>query len=120
MIDYIYLGSSPAFEPCVQTTDPDYHVKAHAECERYKRLLEHTYAEAHGNRACPARLVIKAEPHDFGSYYEVVAKYDTTDEAASLAAYWLDENAPTHWPEQNLCQSCDDSCIGPGPMVERC
>ena len=103
MIDYIYLGPTPAKEPCVQTTDPDYGVKARAECNRYIALLKRVYAAAHDGRECPAIIRIKTESHDFGCYYEVVASYDWNDREACEAAYWLDANAPESWPEQYLC-----------------
>jgi hypothetical protein len=125
MYDYIYLGPTPANEPCVQTTDPDYGIKAHAECERYKALLESTYSAAHDGQPCPARIMVKSEAHDFGHYYEVVCRFDANDHAQCEAAYWLDSNSPTEWPETKLCETrsarmCDDSCIGAGPMYERC
>ena len=124
MKDYIYLGSSPANETCVQTTDPDYGVKARAECDRYIALLKRTYSEAHNGAECPARIRVKGEAHDFGTYYEVVAAYSDDDREAMKAAFWLDENAPTEWPERSRCEGagrvCDDSCIGSGPMYQRC
>jgi hypothetical protein len=114
MIDYIYLGSSPANEPCAQTTDPDYGVKALDECRRYRALLESTYSAAHDGQPCPVRLVVKGEPHDFGTYYEVVAKFSDGDRAALEAALWLEENSPVNWPEpteKSLCVWEPAGCV---------
>jgi hypothetical protein len=99
MYDYIYLGPVPANEPCTQTTDDQYGVKAYAECSRYRDLLKRAYSEAHDGRECPARIMVKGESHDFGTYYEVVCKFDANDHAQCEAAYWLDSNSPTEWPE---------------------
>jgi hypothetical protein len=123
MYDYIYLGSSPANEPCVQSTDPDYGIKAHAECSRYKAILQRLYSEAHDGQPCPARIMVKSESHDFGTYYEVVCKFDCDDTEQCEAAYWLDSNSPVQWPEVNLCaqgRMCDDSYIGSHNVDTRC
>lgn len=96
MIDTMYLGSSPAEESCVQTTDPDYEVKALDECNRYKEFLLKSYKDAHGHD-CPCHVYVKHQPHDFGVYYEVVARYDDNDRQQIAAAFWLESEAPTKW-----------------------
>lgn len=102
MKEYIYLGSSPVNEPCVQTTDPDYDVKAYDECAQYRAQLLRHYERAHG-QPCPVRLTIKRESHDFGAYYEVAALVDDSGlDRATLerhwdAALWLESNAPEKW-----------------------
>ena len=97
MIECMYLGSSPANEPCVQTTDSDYSVKALDECKRWIDLLRATYSVAHDGQECPLRLSIKRNSHDFGEYFEVVCKFDANDESQECAAYWLEANAPLNW-----------------------
>lgn len=104
MIDYIDLGPVPANETCAQVGSDGYHERARAECKRYRALLEATYAAAHDGRECPARIVIKSNPHDFGSYLEVGVKFDSDDAKQLEAALWLEDNAPTEWPDHNLCQ----------------
>lgn len=97
MISYIELGSSPANESCVQTTDPNYSELGRAECLRYRDLLAASYRAAHGGKASPADLRLKANSHDFGMYYEIAVRFDDHDPAQVEAAYWFEENAPTYW-----------------------
>lgn len=104
MIDYIDLGPVPANEQCAQVGSDGYHDRARAECNRYRTLLEATYAAAHNGRGCPARVVVKSNPHDFGSYLEVGVKFDDRDREQVEAAFWLEANAPTEWPDRNLCE----------------
>jgi hypothetical protein len=100
VINYIELGSSPANEPCVQTTDPNYSELGRAECLRYRDLLAASYSAAHGGKASPAALKLKSNMHDFGTYYEIAVRFDDRDPAQVRAAYWFEENAPTEWPAQ--------------------
>ena len=97
MTDYIYLGPSPSNEPCVQTTDPDYELKAREECGRYADQLRRLYSAAHGGAECPAQIRVKGESHDFGTYFEVVARFNDRDHEQMRAAFWLDEHAPENW-----------------------
>lgn len=87
----IELGSAPSDELCVQTTDPDYEEKALAECKRYKELLLSLFREAHG-RDPECRVLVKGNSHDFGTYYEVVAKGTNEEDVM-----WFDNNAPANW-----------------------
>lgn len=97
--DYINLGSAPANEPCVETTDQYYEIKAFEECSRYIELLNNTYRAAH--QADPpngCKVVIKRHAsHDFGMYYEVVARYEVGNEPAMRAALWFDVNRVENW-----------------------
>lgn len=102
--DYINLGSAPVNEPCVQTTDRFYEIKAFEECSRYIELLNDTYRTAH--RAYPpkgCRVVIKRHTsHDSGMYYEVVARYEVGNEKAMRAALWFDVHKPENWPTEEV------------------
>lgn len=94
---FITLGSAPADESCAQVGSADYETRAHAECQEWRRQLVRFY-ESRGKQAPPDfRLVIKANPHDFGTYYEVNAKFSEDDEKSSEFAYWLEAHAPTEW-----------------------
>ena len=100
-IETIDLGPVPADEDCIQTADPDYEVKALEECNRWLLLLRASYAEAHG--CMPedhgAKLRVRGSSHDFGTYYEVVVRFDEDDHRALQAAFWLESDSPTHWPK---------------------
>lgn len=77
-MDYLNIGSTPAAEPCAQLGEADYEVKARKECTRFLAQIQRHYPE-------PMRgaLRVKAFPHDFGIYYEVVAWFDPDDEEAT-------------------------------------
>lgn len=101
MKERIYLGPSPADEPCAQVGDPEYDVKARAECLAWLEQLERCWAAHHDGAPLPTalRLRVATEEHDFGSYREVVAVFDDRDAAAIDAAFWLEENAPEKWDD---------------------
>ncbi len=115
----LMIGSSPWGEECAQSLDPNYAVKASQECNAYRNQLQRVYTEAHEGCELPCRLVIKANPHDFGTYYTVDAVFDSEDEAAVKAAYWLEAEGPELWDETARAElgllppvkepSCDES-----------
>jgi hypothetical protein len=93
MRDYVDLGSAPALEECVQFGTPDYYERIQLECQRYIILIK----AALGEPPEGVRLVVKGNPHDFGTYYEVMAAYDTNNEAAAEWAWDAQEKAPAKW-----------------------
>lgn len=94
------LGPVPSGEDCAQTSDPDYGVKAHAECTRYRQQLERHYAANHDGAAPPVRLFTKSNPHDFGSYHEVAVRFDSEDRKQVEAAFWIEGNQPEMWDNE--------------------
>ena len=110
MRDYIDIGSSPANEPCAQVGTEDYAQKARAECQRFLELIRTNMGEEPGS----ARLSIKANSHDFGTYYEVVCYYDDTDEEATRYAVRCRDDQPAEWgedapPAQELSPESDSN-----------
>lgn len=93
MIDEIYLGSSPPEEPCAQLGEPDYETKARAECQRYIDLIR----RAIGPEPEGARLRIKVNHHDLGSYLEVVCRFDAENEEALDYALSVESSGPLNW-----------------------
>jgi hypothetical protein len=97
MRDYISIGSTPCEEPCAQVGQPDYRKKALAECHRFIELLRKTF----GPEPEGAELRVKAFPHDFGTYYEVVC-YFTPDLRASVEyALRCESEMPATWEEES-------------------
>jgi hypothetical protein len=87
MRDYIELGSSPSDEDCVQVSDKeDYIEKMRCEVMVYKNYLQRLFKPEQST------LSIKGFPHDFGTYYEVIAYFESGDQ--SLSAYEGDEEPP--------------------------
>jgi len=96
MRDYIDIGSSPAEEDCAQVGTPDYQQRARAECTRFIELIRRTLGEEPGS----AHLAIKSNPHDFGTYYEVVCYFDDNDEEGMKYAFRCEAEAPVRWDDQ--------------------
>ena len=112
--DYIEIGSTPAGEDCAQVGSEGYERRARAECLRFIELIRKKL----GPQPEGARLSVKSNPHDFGSYLSVVCFYDDTKEQAVEYAFRCEREAPTRWeapatpaladrPAQpRLCDSC--------------
>jgi len=102
MKEIIYLGSSPAEEECAQVGDPDYPTKARLECRAYiNQLYRYLASQGHTRNELPEGFVLcaKNEPHDFGSYLEVIVKFNSEDEKSWEVAMLLDGKGPVNWDE---------------------
>lgn len=85
MKDHIFIGATPAEEPCF----PAGHVLGRAEAQIYARQLR---------REFPAvAFRVLAQPHEFGSYHEVVAEFDDDNEAQMDAAYATESGGSPLW-----------------------
>ena len=65
--DSLYIGESPWDESCAQLGTDMYPVNARKECQRFIEQIRNHY----GSEPEGARLYIKSNPHDFGSYLSV-------------------------------------------------
>lgn len=104
MRDYVELGSSPAEEDCVQLGSDDYYLRSRVECAIWAAQLRRAFS----NMPDGIKLGIKGFNHDFGTYHEVVAYFDDSDEEASDFAWKMQDDAPAHWDEEAL-QDIKDS-----------
>lgn len=95
-LETMNIGSCPVEEPCVSVSSDVLYMNAmRMECRLFRAALQRVHGIADDNGVS---LVISSNPHDFGSYLEVDAKYaDDNDDAASFAcdlengfAYWRD------------------------------
>ena len=65
--DSLYIGEAPWDESCAQVGTDMYPVNARKECQRFiDQIRRHYGPEPEG-----ARLYIKSNPHDFGSFLSV-------------------------------------------------
>lgn len=94
MIEYFELGPTPCDEDCAQVGSDNFHARAMSECQRYKALLEKQFPPIAGTR-----FAIKGFPHDFGTYYEVVIKFDPTQDSAVAFAHNVECNLPANWSD---------------------
>ncbi|MGE0682965.1 MAG: hypothetical protein AB7P69_18935 [Candidatus Binatia bacterium] len=107
MKDYITLGSTPCDEPCAQVGQPNYRKQALKECRRFIELLRRKF----GPEPEGAELRIKAFPHDFGTYYEVVCEFDSDLRASVGYALRCEAETPATWEEEapthiKTCPTC--------------
>jgi hypothetical protein len=87
MIDYLYIGAAPVEEDCVWVGHPNYATLARAECKRFAEQIKRHYPEPENGW-----LQVKSNPHDFGTYYEVIACFDPEDAESSNWAYNVEED----------------------------
>lgn len=91
MRDFINIGPTPFEEDCAQVGSPNYQKEGKEECLRFCSLLQRMY---------PAGVFkVKSFPHDFGSYYEVVAYFDTENEEQEEAAFEAESCEYGTWEE---------------------
>ena len=91
--EYIELGPVPYDEACQQVGMPGYdRKKAQSECAMYKAQLEKKWPAA--------SFSVRAFPHDFGTYYEVVVNYNPDDETETDLAYEIESNLPATWDSE--------------------
>lgn len=91
--DVYWLGPCPAEEDAVQVGSPDYARNAKAQCRAYIDAIRAVC----GHEPEGARLTIRAQQHDFGSYYEVAVAFDGNNQVAAEYAAKCDDSAPTTW-----------------------
>lgn len=98
--DEFYLGPSPASEESVQVDKKkDYLPAMREELRRWKKVLEEKFPVPEG---VDAHFKIKMEQHEFGSYGEVVIRYNVNDEKSVEFALNVENTAPAEWPEDQL------------------
>ena len=97
MTDYIDLGSSPCDEDCAQVGSDNYRHRARTECTAYINQLKRMFPTLSDT---PVTLRIKSNPHDFGTYYEVIAEFNENDPRACALAYAMENGAPATWDDE--------------------
>jgi hypothetical protein len=102
MRDELSIGPVPSDKACQQVGTSHYDpTKARSECRRFIQAIRIQC----GNEPEGATLRIKSNPHDFGSYLEVVVQYEEDNEAAVEYAFKVEGNAPTEWPTDEEVQA---------------
>jgi hypothetical protein len=95
MHDHMEIGCAPSDEPCVNVGEENYYPRAKEECARFIELTRKKL----GDEPPGARLAVKSNPHDFGSYLEVVCYFEDTDEEARHYAFLCESEAPRTWQD---------------------
>jgi hypothetical protein len=91
------IGCSPWGAECTQLGTLGYFSKAQTECRAFISQLKRHYAAAHGGATPPCDLAVKHNRHDFGIYFDVVARHEEGNEGQRAAAYWLEAHTPEDW-----------------------
>lgn len=94
--DYVDIGPAPAGEDCAQVGTDKYYDKAQRECKAFRNQLR----RLHGVEPAGARIGIKSNPHDFGTYYEVVCYYDDSIPDSVNYAFKLEGESPELWDDE--------------------
>lgn len=93
MLDLIHLGPTPAEEPCEQLGRDYDEEKARKECRAFISQLRRVM----GREPKGATLKIKKNPHDFGTYLDVVCEYSSLYKEARDYALRCEEDMPSRW-----------------------
>jgi uncharacterized protein YbaR (Trm112 family) len=93
MRDALSLGATPYGETCAAVGQEDYRKRARVECRAYIGQLTRMFGEPPDG----CRLIIRSCPHDFGSYLDVEAVFDSDNEPAVRFAYRLEDGVPELW-----------------------
>ena len=94
MLDYVYLSPTPVETDCAQVGDPNYRKNATIEMTAFIGQLYRCFPDA-SEKGFTFR--IKWQNHDFGTYGEVVAVYDTDNGEAFSCALHVEKNLPEYW-----------------------
>jgi len=70
--DSLYVGEGPFGESCPQVGDDGYSHRGRAHCVRFIEQIRSCY----GLEPAGARLFVKSNPHDFGTYFSVECEFD--------------------------------------------
>jgi hypothetical protein len=97
------LGGNPPDEDCVQVTKGNYSAVQRQETEAYKRALIKFLGEPPEG----VRFKITNNPHDFGSYYDLVVIFDDDDEAQTKYAFACESDGPATWEDAGMKVSWD-------------
>jgi len=92
----IDIGSAPPTENCAQVGTPDYDERARRECRALINLLRRTL----GPEPIGARLCLRSNPHDFGTYLSVVCEFDEERPESVEYAYRCESQTPSEWDDE--------------------
>ena len=111
MRDYLHIGPVPADEDCLQVGYAS-EANMRAECRKYAAKLILAFPPPPGTS-----LRVKACPHDFGTYYEVIVEFDDNDEGAAQYALMVESDSPGTWAELDQLIQSNQANEGATPNV---
>lgn len=103
MRDYITIGSTPYDESCAQVGKPNYSKQMRIETTAFIAQLRRVHPEPDfPDAAFSPYYAVKSFPHDFGSYHEVCAIFDSDHEASVKWAYDAESLDIPNWDSESL------------------
>ena len=93
MRDSISIGSAPANEDCAQVGKDDYHARAIAETRAFINQLKRVF----GEEPFGAKLKVKSNQHDFGTYLDVECVFDSAYPDALKYCFEVESKTPADW-----------------------
>lgn len=102
-IEQIDLGPTPGDEPCAQVGTPDYEYRGIHECEVYRdQLYRFLVSRGYTRDTLPHdfRIKVKAFEHDFGTYHEVVVRFNADDEKSYELVSLIENEGPSNWDDE--------------------
>jgi hypothetical protein len=95
MIDELYLAPTPVCEPCAQLGQPDYFAQTRRETRAFlDQLLRHF-----GEPPAGAWFKVRRCHHEFGTYHDIVVRFDDQVEEAVEFAYRAEDELPLYWDD---------------------
>jgi hypothetical protein len=91
-------ATTPLDEPCAQVGSENYIRNSRKEAQAFINQI----MRKHGNPPKGVMLTTKSNPHDFGSYLDVVIRFDEDDEVASGYAYGVENDPSNEWDDEAL------------------
>ncbi len=95
MRDYLSIGGNPAEEPCVQLghNEFDTYTLNRFETNVFSRQLDRAFPDQPGG----TYFRVKANHHEFGTYFDVEVVYDNEDEESEDYALKVEGCTPANW-----------------------
>jgi hypothetical protein len=93
MRNQLSLSTTPTNESCVQVGSEFYWTNSKIECKAFIEQLIRIFGNPPGN----AQFKITENPHDFGTYHDVVIEWDESNKQEDKYAYKVEANLPEDW-----------------------
>lgn len=95
-MEQLTLGPTPGDEDSAQLGTCDYRIRVRHEGRAYIGQLVRMF----GSPPAGTDFRLESFPHDFGTYHEVVVRFDPSLKTAVEFAYHVERNLPREWDEQ--------------------
>lgn len=96
MHDSLNLSPTPVGEECAQVGSEDYRKNALLECQAFTDQIRRQF----GPEPAGAKLKVKSNAHDFGTYYDVNVEFDSNNDEAAEFAYLVEGGIPEYWDSE--------------------